>query len=173
MPNFGSYFPSRRTTVDLSRNSIAAQVEHAQQAQGGRARAGSRASQRPTSPQPPTPGIDDATLQAVADQGQPIARRQSAFSTQGSAASRRISVASHHSVASHLSVQSAETLRGEYAVLPDDLDWSDWTEEEKAELDDYVRHLLHSKKERFKRSWKGFLKYGSTRQSIPQCERSQ
>lgn len=157
VPNFGSYFPSRRTTVDLSRNTIAAQVENA----GARARAESRASQRPTSPQPPTPGIDDATIQTVADQGQSIGRRSSAFSLSGSAPSRRISVLSHETQAS---VQSQETLRGEYAVLPDDLDWSDWTEEEKAELDDYVRHLLHSRKERLKRSWKGFLKYGSTRE---------
>jgi len=35
----------------------------------------------------------------------------------------------------------------------------DWSEEDKAELDDHVRHLLHSKKEGFKRSWRGFLQY--------------
>jgi hypothetical protein len=34
-----------------------------------------------------------------------------------------------------------------------------WSEEDVEELNDHVRHLLHSRREGFKRSWKGFKKY--------------
>lgn len=34
-----------------------------------------------------------------------------------------------------------------------------WTPAEKEELDDLVRHMLHSRRARFKRSMKGFLQY--------------
>jgi hypothetical protein len=34
-----------------------------------------------------------------------------------------------------------------------------WSDEEIEELNDHVRHLLHSRREGFKRSWKGFKKY--------------
>lgn len=46
-----------------------------------------------------------------------------------------------------------------YAVLPHGIDLDDWTEEDKADLDDHVRHLLHSRREGFKRSWRGFKQY--------------
>jgi len=47
----------------------------------------------------------------------------------------------------------------QYAVLPDNATLVGWTEENKAELDDMVRHSLHSRRAKFKRSWKGFKKY--------------
>lgn len=46
-----------------------------------------------------------------------------------------------------------------YAVLPHGIDLDGWTAEDKAELDDHVRHLLHSKREGFKRSMRGFGQY--------------
>lgn len=46
-----------------------------------------------------------------------------------------------------------------YAVLPHGISLEDWTEEDKAELDDHVRHLLHSRREGFKRSMRGFKQY--------------
>lgn len=46
-----------------------------------------------------------------------------------------------------------------YAVLPHGVRLEGWTEEEKEELNDHVRHLLHSRKEKFKRSMKGFRQY--------------
>ncbi|KAF3164480.1 hypothetical protein TWF225_007138 [Orbilia oligospora] len=46
-----------------------------------------------------------------------------------------------------------------YAVLPHGVTIDDWTEEERAMLDDHVRHLLHSKREKFKRGWRGFKQY--------------
>jgi len=53
--------------------------------------------------------------------------------------------------------------RGEHFVLPDGLvDWDQWTPAERAELDDYVRHLLHSRKWKLRRTWRGFRQYVKT-----------
>ena len=46
-----------------------------------------------------------------------------------------------------------------YAVLPDGVTLEGWTYEEKEELDDLVRHILHSRRARVKRSMKGFGRY--------------
>lgn len=51
-----------------------------------------------------------------------------------------------------------------FAVLPHGLVLEDWSEHDKAELNDHVRHLLHSRREKFKRGWKGFKKYVSKRE---------
>jgi hypothetical protein len=58
-------------------------------------------------------------------------------------------------------MRSTSTVRGEYAVLPAGLAWDDWSEEEKAELDDHVRHLMHSRRERVRRRLRGFRKFVS------------
>ncbi|KAL6852114.1 hypothetical protein J3F83DRAFT_570395 [Trichoderma novae-zelandiae] len=46
-----------------------------------------------------------------------------------------------------------------YAALPHGFSLDGWTEEEKLELDDRVRHMLHSRRSRFKRTMKGFGQY--------------
>ncbi|KAK2680699.1 Protein of unknown function DUF2985 [Fusarium oxysporum f. sp. vasinfectum] len=46
-----------------------------------------------------------------------------------------------------------------YAALPHGTNLDGWTPEEKAELDDHVRHMLHSRRARFKRRMKGFGQY--------------
>jgi hypothetical protein len=46
-----------------------------------------------------------------------------------------------------------------FAVLPHGERLQGWTAEDRAELDDHVRHLLHSRKEKFKRSMRGFGQY--------------
>lgn len=46
-----------------------------------------------------------------------------------------------------------------YAALPHGTNLEGWTAEEKAELDDHVRHMLHSRRARFKRRLKGFGQY--------------
>lgn len=46
-----------------------------------------------------------------------------------------------------------------FAVLPHGITLQDWSEEDKADLDDHVRHLMHSRREGFKRSMKGFKQY--------------
>lgn len=55
-------------------------------------------------------------------------------------------------------------VKGRYFVLPSKLvDMTDWTDQEKNDLDDYVRHLMHNKKEIFRRRMRGFGKYVRTR----------
>ncbi|KAJ5921293.1 hypothetical protein N7466_009619 [Penicillium verhagenii] len=46
-----------------------------------------------------------------------------------------------------------------YAVLPEGHELAGWTKEDFAELNDHVRHMLHSRRSKFKRSMKGFGQY--------------
>lgn len=56
--------------------------------------------------------------------------------------------------------------RGKYLILPEGLvDWDKWSPDEREELDDYVRHLLHSRKWKLRRTWRGFKQYFMTRKS--------
>ncbi|OAR05356.1 hypothetical protein LLEC1_05978 [Akanthomyces lecanii] len=48
-----------------------------------------------------------------------------------------------------------------YAALPHGASLANWTEAEKWELDDHVRHMLHSRRSKFKRMMKGFGQYVS------------
>ena len=52
-----------------------------------------------------------------------------------------------------------------YAVLPHGVTLPGWSEEEKLELNDHVRHMLHSKRSKFKRGLKGFGQYMRRRMS--------
>jgi hypothetical protein len=46
-----------------------------------------------------------------------------------------------------------------FAVLPHGASLPGWTDEEKDALDDHVRHLLHSRRAKFKRTMRGFGRY--------------
>ncbi|KAF2869198.1 hypothetical protein BDV95DRAFT_609429 [Massariosphaeria phaeospora] len=46
-----------------------------------------------------------------------------------------------------------------FAVLPSGTSLEGWSKEDKAEMNDHVRHMLHSKRSKFKRSMKGFMQY--------------
>lgn len=46
-----------------------------------------------------------------------------------------------------------------YAVLPHGVALEGWSVEDRQELNDHVRHMLHSKRSKFKRSMKGFGQY--------------
>ncbi|KAI0466581.1 hypothetical protein F4859DRAFT_299157 [Xylaria cf. heliscus] len=46
-----------------------------------------------------------------------------------------------------------------HAVLPDGVSLDGWTKDEMAELNDHVRHMLHSRRSKFKRTMKAFGKY--------------
>lgn len=46
-----------------------------------------------------------------------------------------------------------------YAVLPHGTALDGWSKEDKKELNDHVRHMLHSKRSKFKRSMRGFGQY--------------
>lgn len=55
----------------------------------------------------------------------------------------------------------------QYAVLPDGEELEDWTKADKEEMDDLVRHMLHSRRAKFKRSMKGFRQYVRRRKYLP------
>jgi hypothetical protein len=46
-----------------------------------------------------------------------------------------------------------------YAVLPHGTDLEGWTKDDKKEVNDHVRHMLHSKRSKFKRTMRGFGQY--------------
>jgi hypothetical protein len=50
-----------------------------------------------------------------------------------------------------------------FAVLPDGSSLNGWTTEDVLELNDHVRHMLHSRRSKFKRAMKGFAQYASKR----------
>lgn len=54
----------------------------------------------------------------------------------------------------------------QFAVLPEEMTLEGWTKEEMEELNDRVRHMLHSRRSAFKRSMVGFGKYVSRRKSL-------
>jgi hypothetical protein len=53
-----------------------------------------------------------------------------------------------------------------FAILPEEMTLEGWTKEEVEELNDRVRHMLHSRRSAFKRSMVGFGKYVSKRKSL-------
>lgn len=54
---------------------------------------------------------------------------------------------------------SSRLTESHYAALPHGATLEGWTDEDKAQLDDHVRHMLHSRRSKFKRSMKGFGQY--------------
>ena len=59
----------------------------------------------------------------------------------------------------HTSTISSTLTDSHYAVLPHGTSLAGWTAEEKEELNDHVRHMLHSKRSAFSRGLKGFGQY--------------
>ncbi|KAK5111743.1 hypothetical protein LTR62_004663 [Meristemomyces frigidus] len=54
---------------------------------------------------------------------------------------------------------SSQLSDSHYAVLPHGVDLEGWTQDDVDELNDHVRHLMHSRREGFKRSMRGFRQY--------------
>lgn len=46
-----------------------------------------------------------------------------------------------------------------YAVLPHGASLDGWSKDDKKEVNDHVRHMLHSKRSKFKRTMRGFGQY--------------
>ena len=46
-----------------------------------------------------------------------------------------------------------------YAVLPEGTSLEGWTKDDKKEVNDHVRHMLHSRRSKFKRTMRGFGQY--------------
>ncbi|KZF25873.1 hypothetical protein L228DRAFT_235003 [Xylona heveae TC161] len=58
-----------------------------------------------------------------------------------------------------LSTIASTISEGRYAILPEGVTLEGWTKANKAELDDLVRHMLHSRRAKIKRGLKGFGQY--------------
>lgn len=54
-----------------------------------------------------------------------------------------------------------------FAILPDGINLQGWSYKDVEELNDHVRHMLHSRRSKFKRSMVGFGKYVSKRMLSP------
>lgn len=134
VPDLGSWI-NRRPTYSLSQHQLEQHIPRPALPQGvSQAR-----TRRSTVDQSQLPVVDESTV--LADdvdqtQGQPSGLRRS------------------NTITSQLT-------DSHYAALPHGQSLEGWTEEEKWELDDHVRHMLHSRRARFKRSMKGFGQYVS------------
>ncbi|KAI0135302.1 hypothetical protein F4814DRAFT_436981 [Daldinia grandis] len=71
----------------------------------------------------------------------------------------QLSIAPEHRTIQEEKDKEEEGFNFNHAVLPDGVFLDGWTDEEKDELNDYVRHMLHSRRSRFKRSMKAFGQY--------------
>jgi hypothetical protein len=67
----------------------------------------------------------------------------------------------------HTSTISSTLSESRYAVLPHGETLAGWTPEEKEMLNDLVRHMLHSRRAKMKRSLKGFGQYVRRREFTP------
>ncbi|VDB91370.1 unnamed protein product [Peniophora sp. CBMAI 1063] len=109
-----------------------------------------------TSDQARVPTIDEvpdaeaAAIEAIAEEQR--GRRQRSTSTPPS-------LDSSLDLETESTAGLTQKAKGQYAILPAGLDWEDWSPQERAELDDYVRHLMHSRKERFRRRARGFWQF--------------
>lgn len=57
-----------------------------------------------------------------------------------------------------------------YAILPEGHELEAWTREDFMELNDHVRHMLHSRRSKFKRAMKGFGQYVRKRKYIASAD---
>ncbi|KAF3062019.1 hypothetical protein GL218_03351 [Daldinia childiae] len=71
----------------------------------------------------------------------------------------QLSIVPEHRTIREEKDKEEEGFNFDHAVLPDGVFLDGWTADEKDELNDYVRHMLHSRRSRFKRSMKAFGQY--------------
>lgn len=141
VPDLGGLV-NRRPTYELSRQGTGAQRAEEDLARIARSRAGTRASRT----QPPIPPpVKEETPMPVQDEA---TRRED----------QDIELQQVPEIRRTISI-SSELSDSHYAVLPHGVSLEGWADEDVAELNDHVRHLLHSKREGFKRSMRGFKQY--------------
>jgi hypothetical protein len=133
VPDLGRWI-NRRPTYTLSRAPSRPVEQRTQQAPPP---------PRKGEPIPAEEPVDDATAAPI-----PVSRT---FSWQ-----RRPKPERSHSISSVMT-------DSHYAVLPHGIDLDGWSEEDKEALDDHVRHMLHSRRSKFKQRMKAFGKYVSKR----------
>lgn len=99
-------------------------------------------------PVPPTPGPPEVPPK-TREQNERVQYRGDSSTPEpllGTELDRRVSITSH--------VEDDH-----YAVLPHGVTLDGWSQDDVDMLDDYVRHMLHSRRSKFKQSMKGFGKY--------------
>lgn len=131
VPDLGGLV-NRRPTYDLSRRTTGGAFDEGDIQRIARSRAGTRASRMG---QPPV-------QKPIPEEG----AEQEGIELEENRIRRTISI-------------SSQLSDSHYAVLPHGVSLEGWTDEDVAELNDHVRHLLHSKREGFKRSMRGFKQY--------------
>lgn len=149
LPDMGSFF-NRRPTFNLTRQ--APPTRPAPQRPSSSSES-SDESDTDVEPASPHVGIaDEATIGGAAVEKVPTGKRLRGQTADSGKPKRSGSITSAMS-------------ESRYAVLPHGTTLEGWSEDDKAELNDYVRHMLHSKRSKFKQSMKGFGKYVSKRAS--------
>jgi hypothetical protein len=68
----------------------------------------------------------------------------------------------------HMSTITSTLSESRFAVLPHGQNLEGWTAGEKDELNNHVRHMLHSKRSKFKRGLRGFGQYVKQREYFNQ-----
>jgi len=155
IPNipFLNRYINRRPTYDLSRDPsrITELAESDSLARQMTQQLTRQATNKPVPPSPAAPAVppkDSPQLQRLERE-----RTQPDDLTFSDEIRRRLSITSH-------------VEENHYAVLPHGVTLEQWPQEDIDALDDYVRHMLHSRRSKFKRSMKGFGKYLRKRKSV-------
>ena len=110
----------------------------------------SRVSSRLHKPVPPTPEPPEVPPKTYSQEARIIERGDSRTPDPGMSSTDALT--RHLSITSHVEEEH-------FAVLPHGVTLDNWSQEDVDLLDDYVRHMLHSRRSRFKLSMRGFGKY--------------
>lgn len=84
---------------------------------------------------------------------------QPALAAQGQQAPPTLQRSPTQTTAMTMMTIDSQLTNSRYAVLPENTDLSGWSVADKKEVNDHVRHMLHSRRSKLKRSLKGFGHY--------------
>jgi len=107
-----------------------------------------------------TPVTTSRVTTRIPSQNKPLPELPNTEATGGTPQHTRIATQSEPRNRRESIASIASEVRDEhYAVLPHGVSLDDWSEQDKEMLDDHVRHMLHSKRSKFKQTMKAFGKY--------------
>lgn len=146
---FLNRFYNRNPTYQLSRNPT--RVSEATEPETPRPQLARHASRQTfQKPVPPTPGPPPVPSKTQEQEERIIERGDSRTPEPNMLFPNELNRT--NSLTSHLDDEH-------YAVLPHGVTLDGWSQEDIEALDDYVRHMLHSRRNKFKRGMRGFGKY--------------
>lgn len=146
---FLNRFYNRNPTYELSRNPT--RVSEATEPETPRPQIARHASRQTfQKPMPPTPGPPPVPSKTKTQEERILERGDSRTPDPSMLFPNELNRT--NSLTSHLDDDH-------YAVLPHGVTLDGWSEEDIEALDDYVRHMLHSRRNKFKRGMRGFGKY--------------